>query len=81
MFKRIRRRATPAFALSISTDPHNIPAARRPYLDAPSHVSPEPLGGLHSLLRVDFFLILLFAITMYLRQVMNKNTRANTRRR
>ena len=50
---------------------------------------PETLGGLlHSLLRVDlFFLILLFAITMYLRQVMNKNTRtilralANTRQR
>jgi hypothetical protein len=48
---------------------------------------PETLGGLlHSLLRVDlFFLVLLFAITMYLRQLMNKNTRtilralANTR--
>ncbi len=48
---------------------------------------PENLGGLlHSLLRVDlFFLVVLFAITMYLRQVMNKNTRtilralANTR--
>jgi uncharacterized membrane protein len=48
---------------------------------------PETLGGLlHSLLRVDlFFLVLIFAITMYLRQVMNKNTRtilralANTR--
>jgi uncharacterized membrane protein len=47
----------------------------------------ETLGGLlHSLLRVDlFFLVLLFALTMYLRQVMNKNTRtilralANTR--
>ena len=38
---------------------------------------PENLGGLlHSLLRVDlFFLVVLFAITMYLRQVMNKNTR------
>jgi len=38
---------------------------------------PESLGGLlHSLLRVDlFFLVLLFAITMYLRQVINKNTR------
>ena len=38
---------------------------------------PETLAGLlHSLLRVDlFFLVLLFAITMYLRQVMNKNTR------
>ena len=38
---------------------------------------PETLGGLlHALLRVDlFFLVLLFAITMYLRQVMNKNTR------
>jgi uncharacterized membrane protein len=50
---------------------------------------PETLGALlHSLLRVDlFFLILLFAITMYLRQVMNRNTRtilralANTRQR
>jgi uncharacterized membrane protein len=38
---------------------------------------PENLGELlHSLLRVDlFFLVVLFAITMYLRQVMNKNTR------
>ena len=51
--------------------------------------APESLGGLlHSLLRVDlFFLVLLFAITMYVRQVMNKNTRtilralANTRQR
>lgn len=50
---------------------------------------PENLGTLlHSLLRVDlFFLVLLFAITMYLRQVINKNTRtilralANTRQR
>jgi hypothetical protein len=50
---------------------------------------PETLGGLlHSLLRVDlFFPVLTFAITMYLRQVMNKNTRtilralANTRQR
>jgi len=50
---------------------------------------PENLGELlHSLLRVDlFFLVVLFAITMYLRQVMNKNTRtilralANTRGR
>jgi DMSO/TMAO reductase YedYZ heme-binding membrane subunit len=50
---------------------------------------PATLAGLlHSLLRVDlFFLVLLFAITMYLRQVMNKNTRtilralANTRPR
>jgi DMSO/TMAO reductase YedYZ heme-binding membrane subunit len=50
---------------------------------------PESLGGLlHSLLRVDlFFLVLMFALTMYLRQVMNKNTRtilralANTRSR
>jgi hypothetical protein len=42
------------------------------------HMFPlETLGGLlYSLLRVDlFFLVLLFAITMYLRQVMNKNTR------
>jgi len=38
---------------------------------------PDSLGGLlHSLLRVDlFFLVVLFAITMYLRQVMNSNTR------
>jgi DMSO/TMAO reductase YedYZ heme-binding membrane subunit len=50
---------------------------------------PKSLGGLlHSLLRGDlFFLVVLFAITMYLRQVMNKNTRtilralANTRQR
>jgi hypothetical protein len=50
---------------------------------------PESLGGLlHALLRVDlFFLVLILAITMYLRQVMNKNTRtilralANTRQR
>src|SRR5271155_250305 len=50
---------------------------------------PETLGGLlHSILRVDvFFLVLMFAITMYLRQVGNKNTRtilralANTRLR
>ena len=50
---------------------------------------PENLGGLlHSLLRVDlFFLVILFAITVYLRQVMNQNTRtilralANTRQR
>jgi DMSO/TMAO reductase YedYZ heme-binding membrane subunit len=50
---------------------------------------PETLGGLlHALLRVDlFFLVVLFAITMYIRQVMNRNTRtilralANTRQR
>jgi hypothetical protein len=50
---------------------------------------PETLWGLlHSLLRVDlFFLVFSFAISMYLRQVMNKNTRtilralANTRQR
>ena len=50
---------------------------------------PENLGELlHSLLRVDlFFVVLLFAITMYLRKAMNKNTRtilralANTRQR
>ena len=50
---------------------------------------PESLGGLlHTLLRVDlFFLVVMFAMTMYLRQVMNKNTRtilralANTRQR
>ena len=48
---------------------------------------PETLGGLlHSILRVDlFFLVLLLAITMYLRRAMNQNTRtilralANTR--
>lgn len=50
---------------------------------------PESLGGLlHSILRVDlFFLVLMFALTMYLRREMNKNTRtilralANTRQR
>jgi uncharacterized membrane-anchored protein len=50
---------------------------------------PADLSGLlHTILRVDlFFLVVLFAITMYLRQVMNKNTRtilralANTRSR
>jgi hypothetical protein len=50
---------------------------------------PDDLGGLlHTLLRVDlFFLVLLFAITMYLRGVINRNTRtilralANTRSR
>ena len=50
---------------------------------------PETLSALlHSILRVDlFFLVLLFAITMYLRQAMNKSTRtilralANTRQR
>jgi len=50
---------------------------------------PETLAGLlHSVLRVDlFFLVLLFALTMYLRQVINNNTRtilralANTRPR
>ncbi len=50
---------------------------------------PDSLGGLlHSILRVDlFFMVLMFALTMYLRQVMNKNTRtilralANTRSR
>jgi hypothetical protein len=38
---------------------------------------PETLGELlHSLLRVDlFFLVLLFAVTMYLRKAMNQNTR------
>lgn len=49
----------------------------------------DTLGGLlHSLLRVDlFFLVVMFAIAMYLRQVMNNNTRtilralANTRQR
>jgi hypothetical protein len=50
---------------------------------------PENLGQrLPFLLRVDrFFMVLLFAITMYLRQAMNQNTRtilralANTRQR
>jgi DMSO/TMAO reductase YedYZ heme-binding membrane subunit len=50
---------------------------------------PETLASLlHSMLRVDlFFLVLMFALTMYLRQVMNNNTRtilralANTRSR
>jgi hypothetical protein len=50
---------------------------------------PENLGELlHSLLRVDlFFLVLLFALTVYLRREMNKNTRtilralANSRQR
>jgi DMSO/TMAO reductase YedYZ heme-binding membrane subunit len=54
------------------------------------HMFPlESLGGLlHSILRVDlFFLVLMLALTMYLRQIMNKNTRtilralANTRSR
>jgi DMSO/TMAO reductase YedYZ heme-binding membrane subunit len=42
------------------------------------HMFPlDTLGGLlHALLRVDlFFLVIAFAITMYLRQVVNKNTR------
>ncbi len=51
--------------------------------------SPETLGGLlHSLLRVDlFFLVLIFAMTMYVRQIINQSTRtilralANTRQR
>ena len=50
---------------------------------------PEDLGGLlHSILRVDlFFLVVMFALTMYLRQAINENTRiilralANTRNR
>lgn len=50
---------------------------------------PDSLSGLlHTILRVDlFFMVLMFALTMYLRQVMNKNTRtilralANTRQR
>jgi uncharacterized membrane protein len=48
---------------------------------------PETLVGLlHSLLRVDlFFLVVIFALTMYVRQAINQNTRillralANTR--
>jgi len=50
---------------------------------------PDTLGGLlHSLLRVDlFFLVVMFALTMYLRRAINENTRiilralANTRSR
>jgi uncharacterized membrane protein len=50
---------------------------------------PETLAGLlHSLLRVDlFFLVVIFALTMYLRRAINQNTRillralANTRNR
>ena len=50
---------------------------------------PESLGGLlHSLLRVDlFFLVLIFALTMYVRQVIHQSTLtilralANTRNR
>ena len=45
-------------------------------------------GLLHSLLRVDlFFLVLIFALTMYVRQAINQSTRtilralANTRNR
>jgi uncharacterized membrane protein len=54
------------------------------------HMFPlETLGGLlHSLLRVDlFFLVVIFGLTMYLRQAINQNTRiilralANTRNR
>ncbi|MGC2621385.1 MAG: hypothetical protein WA414_20235 [Acidobacteriaceae bacterium] len=49
---------------------------------------PDGLAGLlNSILRVDlFFMILAFALAMYLRQIMNRNTRtilralANTRR-
>jgi hypothetical protein len=49
----------------------------------------ETMGGLlHSLLRVDlFFLIVIFALTMYLRRAIHENTRiilralANTRNR
>jgi len=49
----------------------------------------ETLGGLlHSLLRVDlFFLVVIFALTMYIRHAINENTRiilralANTRNR
>ncbi len=38
---------------------------------------PETLSGLlHSLLRVDlFFLVVIFALTMYVRQTINQNTR------
>jgi hypothetical protein len=38
---------------------------------------PETLGGLlHSLLRVDlFFLVIIFALAMYLRQAINQSTR------
>ena len=51
-------------------------------------LAPQTLGQLlHALLRVDlFFLVLMFAMMMYLRQAMNQNTRtilralANTRK-
>ena len=38
---------------------------------------PDSLGGLlHSLLRVDlFFLVVIFALTMYVRQAINRSTR------
>ena len=50
---------------------------------------PETLGGLlHALLRVDlFFLVLIFALTVYVRRAINESTRiilralANTRNR
>ena len=50
---------------------------------------PDSLGELlHSILRVDlFFLVVIFALTMYVRQAINQNTRiilralANTRNR
>jgi uncharacterized membrane protein YbhN (UPF0104 family) len=53
------------------------------------HMFPESLGGLlHSILRVDlFFLVVIFALTMYVRHAINENTRtilralANTRNR
>lgn len=54
------------------------------------HMFPlENFGGLlHALLRVDlFFLVVIFAVTMYVRQVINRSTRiilralANTRNR
>ena len=54
------------------------------------HMFPlETLGGLlHALLRVDvFFLVVIFALTMYVRRAINENTRiilralANTRNR
>ena len=43
------------------------------------HFPPETLGGLlHSLLRVDlFFLVVIFALTKYLRRAINENTRIN----
>ncbi len=53
------------------------------------HMFPQSLAGLlHSILRVDlFFLVVIFALTMYVRHAINENTRiilralVNTRNR